>query len=108
MNPETRNTAGCSAPSANRSEFEADAPAPDPQRHFDSPEMLLLDATVSDETKRQLLSDWDLEIDNRLNAESEGMGVSDPMSGQTEAKLADISARVKSSLAELAAKAGPQ
>ncbi len=82
--------------------------APDPQRHFESPELLLADATVPDDKKRDLLRDWDLELDNRLNAESEGMGVSDPMSGPNEAKLADISRRVKSSLADLAARAGPE
>lgn len=81
--------------------------APDPQRYFESPELLLADPTVSDDKKRELLHDWDLELDNRLNAESEGMGVSDPISGHNEAKLADLSARVKSSLAALAASAGP-
>ena len=96
-----------SFPARRAIENEGRDQAPDPQRYFESPELLLADPTVSDDRKRELLHDWDLELDNRLNAESEGMGVSDPMSGHNEAKLADISARVKSSLAALAASAGP-
>ena len=96
------------APATRIIEDEGKDRAPDPQRHFESPEMLLADTTVPDDKKRELLYEWDLELDNRLNAESEGMSISDPISSQNEAKLADTAARVKSSLAELTARMGPQ
>jgi hypothetical protein len=78
--------------------------APNPKRHFTSPEMLLADAGLSNDEKLALLTEWDLEIDNRLKAEEEGMSVSDPMHNRVEAKLADEAARVKSALTEVSEK----
>ena len=85
---------------------EARSRAPNPQRHFQSPELLMADASISDTDKQTLLCEWDLEIDNRLKAEEEGMSASDPMRSSREAQLADEAARVKSCLHEIQARLG--
>ena len=72
--------------------------APNPRKHFASPEALLADPDLSDDEKRALLAEWDSEMDGRLNAESEGMGISDPLSAHKEARLANEAARVKTAL----------
>jgi CheY-like chemotaxis protein len=75
-----------------------DGAAPNPRKHFDTPEALLADPELTDQDKQVLLSEWDSEIDGRLNAESEGMGVSDPLSAGKEARLADEAGHVKTAL----------
>ena len=81
--------------------------APNPRKHFASPEALLADPELSDNDKQALLTEWDSEIDGRLNAESEGMGVSDPMSARKEARLADEAGKVKTALTAIAEKTDP-
>lgn len=76
----------------------AAAKAPDPRKHFTSPEALLDNPDLSDAEKQALLAEWDSEIDGRLNAESEGMGISDPMTARKEGQLADEAGRVKTAL----------
>lgn len=76
-------------------------PAHNAEKKYLSPEQLMTDESLSDEEKLALLKDWDLELDNRLRAEEEGMGASDPMRSRHEAKLADESARVKDAIKEL-------
>lgn len=71
------------------------------RRKYVSPEQLMTDQELSDEEKLALLQDWDLELDNRLRAEEEGMSASDPMRSRHEAQLADESARVKDALKEM-------
>lgn len=78
-----------------------DADAPDPRKHFDTPEALLADTALSDDEKKALLSQWNSDIDDRLNAESEGMGISDPLSARKEGRLADEAGHVKTALTEL-------
>jgi len=78
--------------------------APDPRKHFATPEALLADPDLADAEKQALLTEWDSEIDGRLNAESEGMGVSDPMTVRKEARLADEAGHVKTALTKLAGK----
>jgi hypothetical protein len=94
------------APARKVAEDDATDRAPDPKRHFQSPEMLLADESLTDAEKHALLSEWDLELDNRLRAEEEGMSASDPMRGRQEAKLADEAGRVKSCLTDLAGRLG--
>ncbi|RDV06120.1 response regulator [Sphingorhabdus pulchriflava] len=77
---------------------------PNPRKHFDTPEILLADPGLSDDQKQSLLTEWDSEMDGRLNAEAEGMSASDPMSTRKEARLADEAGKVKTALTELAAK----
>jgi hypothetical protein len=72
--------------------------APNPRKQFDSPEALLVDPELTDSDKQAMLAEWSSEIDGRLNAESEGMGVSDPLSARKEARLADEAGRVKTAL----------
>ena len=72
--------------------------APNPRKHFDTPEALLADPELSNDEKQSLLADWDSELDGKLNAEAEGMGVSDPLSARNEARLADEAKRAKSAL----------
>lgn len=77
-------------------------PAANAQRQYVSPEKLMSDDKLTDAEKLELLQDWDLELDNRLKAEEEGMSASDPMRSRHEAKLADESARVKDAIKQLA------
>ncbi len=74
---------------------------PDPRKHFDTPEALLADPDLSNDEKHGLLADWDSDIDGQLNAESEGMGISDPLSARREARLAEEATRVKSALTQI-------
>ena len=62
---------------------------------------MLSDDSLSDGEKQLLLAQWDSEIDGRLNAESEGMGISDPLSSRKEGRLADEAGHVKSALTEV-------
>jgi CheY-like chemotaxis protein len=80
--------------------------APNPRKHFESPAALVADPGLADSDKMALLSDWDSELDARLNAESEGMSASDPISAKREAQLAEEAAKVKSALTEVAGKSG--
>jgi CheY-like chemotaxis protein len=92
-----------------RERMAAEAPAmlvmeddtPNPRKHFDTPEALLADPTLSDAEKQSLLTEWDSEMDGRLNAESEGMSVSDPISARREARLADEAGHVKTALTDI-------
>ncbi len=81
--------------------------APNPRKHFDNPEALLADPKLGNEDKHALLTEWDSEIDGRLNAEAEGMGVSDPLSARKEARLADEAKHVKTALTAIAEKVAP-
>lgn len=78
--------------------------APNPRKHFDTPAALLADPALSDNEKKALLTDWDSELDGRLNAESEGMSASDPISAKREARLADEAGKVKTAMTEVAQK----
>ncbi len=80
--------------------------APNPRKHFDTPEALLADPGLADGEKASLLTEWDSELDGRLNAEAEGMSASDPISAKREAKLADEAGHVKSALTEVLSKTG--
>lgn len=79
---------------------------PNPRKHFDTPEALLVDPGLGDGQKAALLTEWDSEMDGRLNAESEGMSASDPISAKREASLADEAGKVKTALTEVLAKNG--
>ncbi|MVZ96098.1 response regulator [Sphingorhabdus sp. IMCC26285] len=74
---------------------------PNPRKHFDTPEALLADPQLADGDKQALLTEWDSEMDNRLNAESEGMSASDPISAKREAQLADEARKVKNALTRI-------
>lgn len=78
--------------------------APDPRKHFDSPEALLADPELDDASKQALLAEWDSEIDGQLNAESEGMGISDPLTARKEAQLADEAGHLKTALTAITEK----
>ena len=81
-----------------------DDATPNARKHFDTPQALLSDPNLADSDKEALLTDWDSEMDGRLNAESEGMSAADPMSAKREAKLADEARLVKSALTEIMGK----
>lgn len=95
-----------------REQSAASAPAilamkddtPNPRKHFDTPQALLADPDLADTDKEALLTDWDSEMDGRLNAESEGMSACDPMTAKHEAKLADDAGQVKTALNEIVVK----
>jgi hypothetical protein len=82
--------------------------APNPRRHFDTPDALLNDPALTAIEKQALLADWDSDMDGRLNAEAEGMGISDPLSARKEGQLADEAARVKTALGEASRKVTAQ
>jgi CheY-like chemotaxis protein len=79
---------------------------PDPRKLFDTPEALLADPGLAASDKAALLTEWDSELDGRLQAESEGMSSSVPISARREARLADEAGKVKSALIEVLAKRG--
>ena len=81
-----------------------DDDVPDPRKHFDSPEALLADPELAPEDKQALLKEWDSELDGRLNAESEGMSASDPISARKEGRLATEAGHVKSALTKITEK----
>jgi hypothetical protein len=68
--------------------------------------MLVAASDLTDAQKRALLKEWQLEVDNRLVAEQEGMSASDPMRAEREARLADEAARVSKALRSLADQEG--
>ncbi|MEO6715780.1 MAG: response regulator [Novosphingobium sp.] len=78
-----------------------DDDVPNPRKHFDTPEALLADPDLEPEEKKALLAEWDSEMDNRLNAESEGMSASDPISARKEGRLAAEAGHVKTALTKI-------
>jgi CheY-like chemotaxis protein len=83
-----------------------DDATPNPRKHFDTPEALLADPGLADSQKKELLTEWDSELDGQLNAEAEGMSASDPISAKREARLADEARMVKNALTEVVGKTG--
>lgn len=79
------------------------AKAPDPRRHYASPEDLREDIDLDLETREGLLREWRADLDRRLESEAEGMSASDPMSAEKEARLANEHKRVSSALEALVA-----
>jgi DNA-directed RNA polymerase specialized sigma24 family protein/CheY-like chemotaxis protein len=78
--------------------------APNPRKHFDTPEALLADPELAKVEKQALLAEWDSELDGRLNAEAEGMSVSDPIGARKEGRLAEEAGHVKTALTQIAEK----
>lgn len=72
--------------------------APDPRRHYASPEDLRDDVDLSLQARRELLTQWKDEVDAHLAAESEGMSASDPIRAEAEARLAGEARRVGKAL----------
>jgi hypothetical protein len=74
--------------------------APDPRRHYPSPEDLLEDIELDPAQREELLIQWRDEVEGELNAESEGMSASDPIRAEAEARLAAEARRVNKALAK--------
>ncbi len=72
--------------------------APDPRKHYASPEDLLEDIDLNPAERSALLTQWKDEVDSQLMAESEGMSASDPIRAEAEAKLAGEARRVNEAL----------
>jgi hypothetical protein len=68
---------------------------------------LLADPALSDGIKAALLAEWNSEIDARLNAECEGMGISDPLTAHEEGRLADEAGHANTALKAVARKQSP-
>ena len=75
--------------------------APNPRKHYDSPQMLACDETVPPEQRLALLEEWQLDIDNRLKAEEEGMSATDPISAKREASLAHEAREIATAISQL-------
>ncbi|MFM5908116.1 MAG: hypothetical protein ACKOPO_11125 [Novosphingobium sp.] len=72
--------------------------APDPRRHYASPEDLLEDVDLDPAARTDLLTQWKDEVDAQLAAEAEGMSASDPIRAEAEARLAAEARRVNEAL----------
>lgn len=83
-----------------------DEKAPNPRRHYDSPEELREDVNLNPAAREDLLKEWKHDLDRRLEAESEGMSASDPISQEREARLASELRRVCAALDDLVAERG--
>ncbi|MBU6269090.1 MAG: hypothetical protein KGN34_16200 [Sphingomonadales bacterium] len=77
--------------------------APNPRRHYKSPEDLVDDVHLDLATREDLLREWSHEVDRLLESESEGMSASDPISADRESKLANEARRVNAALATVSA-----
>jgi hypothetical protein len=77
--------------------------APDPRRHYASPEDLREDIDLDLETREELLRQWIKDLDQRLEAEAEGMSASDPISQEQESRLANEQRRASKALEEVVA-----
>ena len=75
--------------------------APDPRRHYASPEDLSADIELDLAEREELLRQWKQDLDQRLEAESEGMSAQDPMSQDKESLLANEVRRVSALLTEI-------
>ncbi|MFM5929925.1 MAG: hypothetical protein ACKOPQ_03350 [Novosphingobium sp.] len=72
--------------------------APDPRKHYASPEDLLEDVDLDPAARTDLLTQWKDEVDAQLAAEAEGMSASDPIRAEAEARLAAEARRVNEAL----------
>ncbi|MFM9937612.1 MAG: response regulator [Novosphingobium sp.] len=72
--------------------------AADPRQHFDTPSSLVADPNLSNADKQALLKDWATDVDAQLNAEAEGMGLSDPLTAHDEGRLANEAQKVQTAL----------
>jgi len=72
--------------------------APDPRRHYKSPEDLREDISLGLARREELLRQWKLDVDRELEAESEGMSAADPISAERESSLAGEERRVTKAL----------
>lgn len=77
------------------------AKAPDPRRHYASPEDLREDIDLDITTREELLREWQSDLDQRLAAEAEGMSASDPISAEKESRLANEHRRVSKALEDV-------
>jgi hypothetical protein len=84
------------------------AKAPDPRKHYDSPEDLREDIDLPLDRREELLRQWQKDLDQQLTAESEGMSASDPISQEKEARLASEQRRVSKALEEIVAEMSPR
>lgn len=77
--------------------------APNPRRHYGSPEELREDPKLDAAQREELLRQWKLDLDNRLAAEAEGMSAADPIGEDKEGRLAAEARRVAKALEEIVA-----
>jgi hypothetical protein len=91
------------APAHAVNEDAAAEKAPDPRKHYSSPEDLREDIELDVAIREELLRQWKKDLDQRLEAESEGMSASDPISHENESRLASEHRRVSKALEELVA-----
>lgn len=80
--------------------------APDPRRHYASPEDLREDVDIDLASREQLLCQWKDEVDSELAASAEGMGSVEPHAGDNDGRLAAEARRVGAVLAEVRADLG--
>lgn len=68
--------------------------APNPRKHYDSPEALAEDIELDLATREALLLEWKYDLEQRLEAESEGMGASGQAGAAEHARLSSEVRRV--------------
>ena len=91
------------APSQAVTQDAAAEKAPDPRRHYSSPEELREDIDLDLATREELLRQWKQDLEQRLEAEAEGMSASDPISQEQESRLAGEHRRVSKALEHISA-----
>ncbi len=77
---------------------EADQHAPNPRRHYASPEQLADDAALDLAEREALLLEWKYELEQRLGATSEGMRAAEPADEADYTRLAAELRRVSNAL----------
>lgn len=77
--------------------------APNPRRHYRSPEELCEDVALDLATREELLREWKQDVQRMLESESEGMSASDPISAERESRLAAEMRRVMDALSHVGA-----
>lgn len=95
------NSSVTGSPSAAIEGDAANDKAPDPRRHYRSPEELVEDVNLDLAQREDLLREWKADLDARLEAESEGMSASDPISADNESRLSSEARRVSEALASV-------
>jgi hypothetical protein len=95
------NSSAIGTPSAAIEGDAANDKAPDPRRHYRSPEELVEDVNLDLAQREELLREWKADLQARLEAESEGMSASDPISPDNESRLSSEARRVNDALASV-------
>lgn len=83
------------------SEESKPKPEDHPRQVYQTPGNVLADEKLTKAQKIELLEYWELDLEAKLRAESEGMGAPPEDGGENEAKLAEEQRKVSKALNEV-------